>query len=128
LIKTNGIFANVEFDVSDDINEIGSTPLTLVKDNCKIYKSPDLQYDGIKLNNGSIDIFVYGDVNGDSIVSTNDIEIIKSYILGLPHGFSYNQYGQLAADVDGNGSINTIDVAHIIRFVQGQIDKFPVQQ
>lgn len=128
LIKTNGVFADVEFDVSDNVNEIGSIPLTFEKDNCKIYKSPDFQYDGIKLNNGSIDIFVYGDVDGNSIVSMDDVQIIKDHILGLTSDLSYDQYGQLAADVDGNGLVNTIDVAYVIKFVQGKIDKFPIQQ
>ncbi|KNY29731.1 Kelch repeat-containing protein [Pseudobacteroides cellulosolvens] len=127
LIKTNGIFANIEFDVFDSVNVIGSTPLTLERSGCKLYKSPDFQYDGLKLNNGSVDIFIYGDVNGDSTVSMNDTETFRSYMLGSNSGFTY-QYGQLAADVDGNGLVNGLDMGHILMFAQGKISKFPVQQ
>ncbi|HEY9060570.1 MAG TPA: kelch repeat-containing protein [Pseudobacteroides sp.] len=127
LIKTNGILANIEFDVLDTIQTIGSTAVSFDNSICKLYKSPTYQYQGIKFNNGSIDIFIYGDVDGTSTVTLDDYTIVKNYILDTIHSFQYD-YGRLAADVDGNGLVNTLDAGFINKYSRGFIPKFPIQQ
>jgi hypothetical protein len=126
IIKTNGVFANIEFDVPDSVSKTGSTPLTLVKESCSIYKSETCRYSGFKLNNGAVDIFKFGDVDGSSTVTIDDVNKVKNLILDTSYIFPY-EYGRLAADVNGDGKINTFDAAYIIKYVNGVIDKFPVQ-
>jgi hypothetical protein len=44
IINTNGVMANIEFDVIDTVSTISNTPLTLVQNKCKLYKSDSYQY------------------------------------------------------------------------------------
>jgi len=118
--------ANIEFDVIDTVSTISNTPLTLVQNKCKLYKSDSYQYQSTKLNNGSIDIFIYGDVDGSSTVTKEDYDLVKAIILSNSKIFPH-EYGRLAADVDGNGQIDSIDMMYILRYANGTITQFPVQ-
>jgi len=126
IINTNGIMANIEFDVIDSVTTISNTPLTLVQNRCKLYKSDSYQYKSTKINNGSIDIFIYGDVDGTSTVTKEDHDLVKAKIMSGSKIFPH-EYGRLAADVDGNGKVDSIDMMYILRYVNGIITKFPVQ-
>ncbi|HOV28231.1 MAG TPA: kelch repeat-containing protein [Pseudobacteroides sp.] len=126
IINTNGVMANIEFDVIDTVSTISNTPLTLVQNKCKLYKSDSYQYQSTKLNNGSIDIFIYGDVDGSSTVTKEDYDLVKAIILSNSKIFPH-EYGRLAADVDGNGQIDSIDMMYILRYANGTITQFPVQ-
>ncbi len=127
LITSDGTFANIEFDVPDSTGIPGSTGLSLDRSGCRLYKNPGYEYEGIKLNNGSVDIFMYGDVNGSSTVTTDDFNMVYDYIMQNISCFPSN-YGSLSADVNGDGSVNSLDLSAIGQYLQGLITKFPVQQ
>ena len=54
-----------------------------------------------------------GDINGDSYITEDDAILIRAYIMGA-QTFSYAQ--ERAADIDGNGSVNSMDYAKVKKF------------
>lgn len=88
-------------------------------------------------------VFKYGDVDGDGVITSTDYAWVLRYILGMidKDGFKnsdtgeVNEYGYLAADVDGThieypGSkeyLTSTDLAYIKRMLLGMIDKFPAE-
>lgn len=67
------------------------------------------------LPGGSEYIVVYGDANGDNIVNLADVGFINQKILGNVTFKTLRQ--KLAADVDGNKEISSIDSANIIKYL-----------
>ncbi|HHV29537.1 dockerin type I repeat-containing protein [Acetivibrio mesophilus] len=65
----------------------------------------------------------YGDVNGDQLVTEEDLRIVKDYIL-LKTTLTFRQY--VAADVDGDGLVDSLDASYINSYVKGKRDHFPV--
>lgn len=86
-----------------------------------------MELEAIKLTDGRINMFMYGDLNGDSKVDSSDKVCIDRYCLGI-YGVLPGEYGILAADVNGDGKINSGDGVLINRYVLGIISEFPVQQ
>ena len=72
----------------------------------------------------SNNIIIWGDVNGDGVVTQDDATLLDSYNLGNISSIP----NELAADVNGDGSITTADVALINAYALNRIDKFPVQE
>jgi hypothetical protein len=70
---------------------------------------------------------MYGDVNGSSSITSDDSSIVYDYLMGSSVSFS-DEYGRLAADVDGDGIVTVLDLSLINRYIAGNITKFPVQQ
>lgn len=66
---------------------------------------------------------LYGDVNGDGVISNADVELTQRASMGLE---TLDTYQQVAADVNGDGKIAVSDALMIKRMVEGLIDKFPV--
>jgi len=65
----------------------------------------------------------YGDLNGDQLVTTADQKIVSDYILGKTT-LTFRQF--VAADVDGDGYVNSLDLGYITQHINGQIQHFPV--
>ena len=81
----------------------------------------------LKIVEGSVEVFtyVYGDADGNGMVTNYDAILILRYVNGwdmTPYNFN-----TLAADVDGNGMITNFDAILILRYVNGWFDKFPVE-
>ncbi len=68
---------------------------------------------------------LYGDVNGDNIVNSSDLTILKRYILEIIDSFPYPE-GLINADVNCDGEINSIDYNLIQRYILEEISKLPV--
>lgn len=126
-IVNNGNFANVQFDVLDDVNEVGETKITLIRDSCKLFTDQSKELETKKLTDGSIDIFMFGDLNGDSNINAGDKLLIDRYCLDIYNTLP-GDYGILAADVSGDGKINAGDGILIKRYLLELITEFPVQQ
>lgn len=59
---------------------------------------------------------VYGDVDGDEYVSTNDARSVLRYAVNLEE---FNEDQIIAADVNGDGSVGTADARQILRGAVG---------
>ncbi len=66
---------------------------------------------------------LYGDVNGDGIISKADVTITQQYIVDL---VELDNIQKIAADVNGDGTINVIDLTDINKLLAGLIDEFEV--
>jgi len=127
LIMNNGIFANVQVDVIDDVEKVGKEEIRLIRNSCKLYTDMSNELEAKKLVDGSVDIFMYGDLNGDGKVNSVDKVLVDRYCLEILSIFP-GEYGLLAADVNGDGKVNSTDRVLINRYVLQQITEFPVQQ
>lgn len=77
----------------------------------------DLNSVDVKLVNGSVGVvdFLPGDLDGDGIVNTKDIVLLRRDIAG-----GYDQkVNSAAGDVDNNGERNTRDIILVRRYVAG---------
>ena len=66
---------------------------------------------------------LYGDVNGDGVISNEDANLVLRVSVGKE---TIDSYQKIAADVNGDGKITATDVLMIKRMVEGLIDEFPV--
>jgi len=69
--------------------------------------------------------FIYGDVNGDSVINSLDYAIMRSYLLETISTMP-SKYWDKAGDLNGDGKINSLDYAYLKKYLLGLIDKFPV--
>ncbi|CDG36785.1 dockerin type I cellulosome protein [Acetivibrio thermocellus BC1] len=65
----------------------------------------------------------YGDLNGEQLVTTTDQSLLSDYLLGRIN-LTFRQY--VSADVNGDGTVDGIDLAIITAYINGQIQHFPV--
>ncbi len=63
-----------------------------------------------------------GDVNGDGVISIEDVDLIKLIAVGKvkPNGIQSK-----AADVTGEGNISTLDAVHVRGYILGTKGEFP---
>lgn len=66
---------------------------------------------------------LYGDVNGDGVISKADAEMILQSGVG---NTSLDKYQFIAADVNGDGKVNAQDATLILKLLAGTITEFPV--
>ena len=67
-------------------------------------------------------LMVPGDINRDDWVSVADIVILKNYLLGR-YGLNENQ--SIAADINGDGNIDTFDLAELQDIIIRSSEKLP---
>lgn len=72
---------------------------------------------------GALTRRLYGDVNGDGIISKADVTLTQQYIAKM---VTLDNYQKIAADVNGDGQINLSDVTLMNKLLTGAIDEFPV--
>jgi len=66
----------------------------------------------------------YGDVDFDNLVTQLDVNMVADIAAGLIDIVSSEQ--MLRADVSGNGKVTGTDASKIARYLNGEIDTFPV--
>lgn len=115
LTKTNYIFEgwNTKADGSGIDYTSGSTFVIGIE--------PAILYAKWKLN-----VFKYGDVNGDGNVNVVDYLLVGKYTKGVITKFPSSN-GLKAADVNGDGTVNNDDYVLIRKYIITLITKFPVQ-
>ncbi|MBR6616911.1 MAG: family 43 glycosylhydrolase, partial [Oscillospiraceae bacterium] len=67
---------------------------------------------------------IKGDVDGSGAITAFDLAAAKK---GLAKGFG-NKIGELAADVDENGTVEVVDIVQLAQFVMAKIDKFTIAE
>lgn len=125
-ISNNGILANIEFDVLQSVTTTKTSPLSFVKGNSKVYGVNSYEYKGLKLIDGAVDIFIYGDVDGNGECNALDFAFMNKYLTGQIKNLP-GAYSAISGDVDASGDINAIDFAIFRIYMLGNTSKFPAQ-
>ncbi|MBC8313598.1 MAG: right-handed parallel beta-helix repeat-containing protein, partial [Candidatus Cloacimonetes bacterium] len=68
---------------------------------------------------------IYGDVNGDALITSYDAALTLQYSAGLISDWTEDQI--TAGDVNGDENISSYDAALILQYSAGLIDEFPVE-
>jgi len=68
--------------------------------------------------------YMLADLNGDREITDEDIDLIVDYIMNRE---MLSLDALEAGDVSGNGEVSGIDGSYIWQYIQGDIDKFPVE-
>ena len=71
-----------------------------------------------------VDATIFGDVNGDEVVSNYDADLVLQAAAGND---SFTPDQQVSGDVSGDGTISSYDSALIMQYVLGWISSFPVE-
>lgn len=112
---SNGTLVTFTFKVLDNA-ETGSTPIEITVDDGSTF---NYDLDNVKFVavNGSIDISnrTPGDVNGDGVVNSKDLVILRRYLAN----WNNVEIDESNADVNGDGVVNTKDVVIIKRYLAG---------
>lgn len=64
---------------------------------------------------------LYGDVNGDGVISKADVTLVQQYLAGT---VEFDKYQKIAADVNVDGNIDISDTTDIQKLLAGIIDEF----
>jgi len=75
---------------------------------------------------GSIEV-LYGDVDGNGKVNSDDYAYMRQWLIGMITEFPGGEAGRANADVDGNGKVNSDDYAYMRQWLIGMITKFPAE-
>lgn len=63
-----------------------------------------------------------GDVNGDQTINSTDATLVQNHVL---NNQTLSAIQKIAADVDGNGLVQSTDYSYISKYASGIINKFP---
>lgn len=112
---SNGTILTLSFQTSKYIEE-GFYPILIEPIENGIY-GDNLKNVECKIINGGISIINYlpGDINGDGVVGTKDVTVLRRYIAG---GYDVTVVDE-ALDVNGDGEVTTKDVTVLRRFIAG---------
>jgi len=89
------------------------------------YVGTGLEVQLINNYTGNVDatykIVIFGDVDGDGTVTTDDIRAIKGHVTGAAE-FGVGSAQELAADVDGDGVVTMQDATMIKGMISGAVE------
>ncbi|MDQ2087432.1 glycosyl hydrolase family 18 protein [Herbivorax sp. ANBcel31] len=112
-VLENNLAGFMIWELSGDYpKEGGDTLTTLIYDN---------------IESSSLPKPLYGDINGDGVVDSTDLTLLKRYILNIIDSFPFAGASQ-NADVNGDGKIDSTDYALIERYILEVIDELPLKQ
>ncbi|MDQ2086227.1 dockerin type I domain-containing protein [Herbivorax sp. ANBcel31] len=80
-------------------------------------------YENFSIKGASLE---YGDLNGDGMIDSSDLSLLRRYILSITDTFP-NETPISSADLNGDGVIDSTDYTLLTRYVLEIIDAFPVQ-
>lgn len=112
---TNGKILKCTFRVDENAPR-GVYPIEITTIENSVYDD-DLQNVEFNLENGYVTVLDYlpGDINGDGVVSTKDVTILRRYIVG---GYDVTVVDE-AVDVNDDGEVTTKDTTTLRRFIAG---------
>ena len=96
------------------------------------YNNDGIYLDDIKISGIDANLIVYGDVDGDRIVSLQDVQLLLDYLVGYDSlaeidPAPWENYRLTAADVDGNEILNSVDAYFIAQYIRNPQFRFYVQ-
>jgi N-acetylneuraminic acid mutarotase/subtilisin family serine protease len=125
-ISSDGILANIEFNVLDSVTTAQSSTLSFIKGVCNVYGENSCEYKGAELIDGAVDIFIYGDVDGNGTCNSIDFASMNKYLLGQIKNLP-GAYSAISGDLNASGNIDSLDFAVFRLYMLGNISKFPAQ-
>ncbi len=75
------------------------------------------------VSTGALTRRLYGDVNGDGIISNADVTLLQQYLV---KSATLDKYQLIAANVNGDNYVDVNDATMISKLISGLIDEFPV--
>ncbi|MDQ2085629.1 dockerin type I domain-containing protein [Herbivorax sp. ANBcel31] len=120
--KWNGPFGEIEGVNPTVILPIGTWECKLTVSDGWI-ESSDIVTITVQEEIGDI---LYGDLNGDGVIDSSDLVLLKRHILKIITEFPVEN-GEVLADLNGDGDIDSTDYTLLQRYVLEKIDKFPVE-
>ena len=109
-------------DLIDKLVKTGATNITVTDINGKNKKS-DIIATGDKLNiniegkDNVVNVVIFGDINGDGVISASDYVKIKNHIMDSQ---KLTGVYEAAADYDNNNSISASDYVKIKNYIMGK--------
>ena len=119
--KVDGTILKVKFKVSEKAKENSNYLVDIKCDPNKQYDSNRNHVD-FTINKGYVKMLTYipGDVNGDKIIDSLDVRLLRQYISDgcetVPEGYNVT-LNELAGDVDASGFIDSWDVISIRQYI-----------
>lgn len=112
---SNGTILNLTFEVKEGAPE-GFYPIEIECSKSGIYDD-NLDDVTFEIINGGVEVvnYVPGDINGDGVVGTKDVTVLRRYIAG---GYNVTVVDE-ALDVNRDDAITTKDVTALRRFIAG---------
>ena len=68
-------------------------------------------------------VMLKGDINRDDIVSVSDMVVLRSYLLGR---YGLNETQTIAADINGDGAVDSADLSALQDIILESRNKFPI--
>lgn len=130
----NGILYSVIFEIKN--KNASNTKIELMETEKDII---NIDFEHIKLNSLSKDInlsqigneenIIYGDVDGDNVITANDAALILNYVLN-PQEFNFTEKQKKSAKVSNKESINitAIDAEYVLKKSVNQDFVFPIEK
>ena len=114
-VKTNGVFATLTFDVSEDTPNAHVANILLTYQETDIYNA-NFELVETSVVNGKVTVYdgLPGDINADKVVNTKDAVALFRYVAGWKENVD-----EEAPDVTGDGIIDTRDAVILFRYVAG---------
>jgi hypothetical protein len=121
--SSKGTILNIEFMILETA-ENGVYPITVSYVPANTFDELGLPV-AASVTNGNVTVknIIYGDVNGDGVITNVDAMLIMQYI----NGWAVDTDNS-AADVDGDGFVTINDAILIMQYVNGWFDKFLVER
>lgn len=112
---SNGTILNLTFQVAEGAPE-GFYPIEIECSKSGIYDD-NLEDVAFEIINGGVEVvnYVPGDINGDGVVGTKDVTVLRRYIAG---GYDVTVVAE-ALDVNGDSVVGTKDVTVLRRYIAG---------
>jgi len=112
----DGVLATLTFEVNENAEE---------KDyilSARVNESYNEDYENVNLavSDGKITVydFVYGDANGDDVISALDVLLLRKYVANYDYSTGASTVTVYAgADANGDGSVNAIDVLLMRKYI-----------
>jgi hypothetical protein len=112
--------------VSLDLPALSATIMILPKANDGVNNTPiptsTIGKNANDVTPTSSDKLQYGDLNSDAVVDSNDLRMMKRYLMDAP---SKNELNGRQADLDLDGAVDSTDYAILKRYILGILHKLP---
>ncbi|MCL2215531.1 MAG: cohesin domain-containing protein [Defluviitaleaceae bacterium] len=111
-----GNLATIRFRINHEA-PLGATPIELSVVSAYRIDGLPVPVNAVATDGSVYVTLMFGDVNGDGIITQEDVDLLWMYLLGFPVDFNRE-----AADVNGDGIITLADILLIMMYLNGDLD------